>query len=72
MFTEPKSPFASLGVLGGGGAVLLGASQMMGWAMSPADAADLSEALTGLAVSVAGVVAAYGRFRATKRISLKG
>lgn len=72
MFTQPKSPFASLGVLGGSGAIILGASQLFGWAISPSDAADLSEALKGLAVSVAGVAAVYGRIRASKRISLKG
>ena len=68
---DPKKE-TSLAVLGGPGAIILGASQLCGWAVSPAAAAALSEALKGLAVSVAGVAAVYGRIRASKRISLKG
>ncbi|WP_339636186.1 hypothetical protein [uncultured Sulfitobacter sp.] len=72
MFTQPKSPLMSLGVLGGSGAVLLGIAQLVGWSLTPNDAAELSDGLKGLATSVAGIVAVIGRIRATKRISLTG
>lgn len=72
MFIKTKSPLLSLGVLGGSGAVIAGAAQMLGYVVSPADAAELSTELTGLATSVAGVVAVVGRIRANTRISLTG
>ena len=68
MFNDNKSPLASLGIIGGSGAVVLGLAQIGGWAISPADAAELSDAFKGIAVSVAGILAVYGRYRATKRI----
>ena len=68
MFNGKKSPLASLGIIGGSGAVVLGLAQIGGWAISPADAAELSDAFKGIAVSVAGILAVYGRYRATKRI----
>tara|TARA_R110002110_G_scaffold92615_4_gene241755 strand:- start:330 stop:545 length:216 start_codon:yes stop_codon:yes gene_type:complete len=70
MFIDKKSPLASLGIIGGSGAVVLGLAQIGGWAISPADAAELSDAFKGIAVSVAGILAVYGRYRATKRIGL--
>lgn len=68
MFKETKSPLASLGIIGGSGAVVLGLAQLGGWAITPADAAELSDAFKGLGVSIAGILAVYGRYRATKRI----
>lgn len=67
-----KSPFASLGILGGSSAVVMGIAQVVGWAISPADAADLTEAVKGLGVSIAGIIAVYGRLRASKRIAMSG
>mgnify|MGYP003624350081 CR=1 FL=1 len=72
MFNETKSPFLSLGILGGSGAIITGLVQMIGYVITPADAADLSAALTGIVTSGAGVVAIVGRIRASKRISLIG
>jgi hypothetical protein len=72
MFSQPKSPLMSLGVLGGSGAVILGIAQLIGWSLTADDAAQLSDAFKGLAVSVAGIAAVVGRVRATKRISLTG
>lgn len=72
MFHDTKSPLASLGVLGGAGAVILGVSQLFGWALTPADAADLSDAIKGFGASVAGIAAIYGRVRATKKVSVFG
>lgn len=72
MFNETKSPFLSLGVLGGGGAIITGLAQIAGYAVTPVDAADLSTAVTGLITSAAGLIAVIGRIRATKRVSLLG
>lgn len=72
MLNETKSPFTSLGVIGGSGAFILGAAQLIGYVVTPADAVDLSTAVTGLMTSAAGIVAVIGRIRASKRISLKG
>lgn len=68
MLKNSKSPLASLGILGGSGAVVLGLAQIGGWAISPADAAELSDAFKGIGVSVMGILAVYGRYRATQMI----
>ena len=71
MFQQSKSPFMSLGVLGGGGAIITGLAQIVGYTVTPADAAEFGTLVSGLVTSVTGLLAIYGRVRATKRISLK-
>tara|TARA_R110000796_G_scaffold45616_14_gene110319 strand:- start:9913 stop:10128 length:216 start_codon:yes stop_codon:yes gene_type:complete len=70
MFNETKSPFLSLGVLGGSGAVITGLAQLAGYAVTPTDAAELGTLVSGLVTSVTGLVAIWGRIRASKRIQL--
>lgn len=70
-FEDTKSPLLSRGVMGGSAAVILGAAQLAGWAVSPADAADLSQAVIGLATAVSGIVAVVGRIRANTRVALR-
>lgn len=71
MFEDTKSPLTSMGVIGGSGAFVLGLTQIVGWSVSPADAADLAEAVKGLGVSAMSILAIWGRMRANKRIVLR-
>lgn len=72
MFSEAKHPLLSKGVIGGLVAAGMGGVQLFGYATTPADAAELSTAITGLITSGAGVLAVIGRIMASKRISLRG
>jgi hypothetical protein len=49
---------------------MVGVSQMLGYAVEPAAAKDLSDALFGGVTIVTGIAAAVGRIRASKRIKL--
>lgn len=65
-----KSPFQSLGLAAAAATAMVGVSQMLGYAVEPAAAKDLSDALFGGVTIVTGIAAAVGRIRASKRIKL--
>jgi hypothetical protein len=73
---ETKSAAASVTIWGAGVAVLAGAAQLAGYTMSPSDQAALVNLITsGVTVVtsamtiVGGLVAIWGRLRATKQIA---
>ena len=66
---ETKSATQSAGVWGGIIAVLAGIAGLFGYSISEADQATLSQGVTGAFAFVGGIVAIWGRIRATKTIA---
>ena len=64
------SPFQSLGLAAAAATAIVGVGQLLGYAVEPAAAKDLSEAVFGAVTIVTGIVAAVGRIRASKKIKL--
>lgn len=71
-----KSPLASVTIYGAMAAVIAGALQLGGYALSPSDQAALETLIssgvtvvTSLITIVGGLVAIWGRLRATKQIA---
>lgn len=71
-FVRVKSAFLSKGVLGGVAGTALGVSQIAGFLVSPQDVISVQEHLTAIATAVAGLLAIYGRIKASTRVSLFG
>lgn len=68
MLKGTKSAFRSLGVLGGSVATALGAVTIYGYTITASDVAEIGELVKGIGVLISGLVAVYGRIRATKQI----
>ena len=67
--TDEKKWFASKGVWGGIVAVLAGILALFGFSVSPAEQANVVELASGLAASIGGAIAIWGRIVATKAIA---
>jgi hypothetical protein len=65
---EVKSALASKAVWGGIIAVAAGLLGLWGYKVAPEDQARIVELAMAIGASVGGVLAIYGRVRATKRI----
>jgi len=63
-----KSIWASTTVWGGIVALLAGIAAIFGVTISEADQSILAEALLGISSALGGIIAIWGRIRATKRI----
>lgn len=63
-----KSLFTSKTVWGGIIAVAAGLAGVFGYSVSPADQVQAIDALSGVAAAVGGIVAIFGRVKATKKI----
>lgn len=63
-----KGMFASKTVWGGIVALLAGVLGLLGYTVNAADQATLIEMATAVAASVGGVIAIYGRVKASKKI----
>ena len=70
MFTKVKSPFKSLGVLGGTGGIIIGLASLIGISLSADDVVQIRDLAFSAASSVAGAIALFGRIRANSRIGL--
>ncbi|MGR3484049.1 MAG: hypothetical protein ACU0BF_01780 [Paracoccaceae bacterium] len=70
--TSSKSPLASRTVWGGIVAIVAGGVGLLGYTMTPGDAAQLTDGLTSIGATIGGFVAIYGRVKATKRVTLGG
>lgn len=64
----PKHALKSKGVWGGVVAVAGGVGSLLGYSISPQDAAQLPVLLAGIASSVGGVLAIFGRIKANRKI----
>ena len=67
-----KSPYQSIGLVAGVATAIVGAGQLLGYAIDPADAQQLSDAIFGGVTVVTGIAAAIGRIRASRRIAFRG
>ncbi|RYH04116.1 hypothetical protein EU805_01725 [Salipiger sp. IMCC34102] len=67
---QQKSPLKSLTVGGGLAAVIVGAGQLVGVAVTPAEINELFAAGVSIVTIVSGVVAIVGRIRARSTIRL--
>jgi len=56
------------GVWGGTIGLFAGAFQLFGYTISPTDLREAADLVQGIVVAVAGLIAIYGRVRATKMI----
>lgn len=65
---DTKSIWASTTVWGGIVALLAGIAAIFGVTFTEADQATLTEALLGISSAIGGIVAIWGRIRATKAI----
>jgi hypothetical protein len=65
---EVKSGFKSRTIWAAAAVILVGGLQIAGYVIADADAKSLPDLLFGCIQAVAGVVAWWGRVRATKRI----
>lgn len=65
---ETKSIWASRTVWGGIVALLAGIATLFGITLSEADQSILADALLGISSALGGILAIWGRIRATKRI----
>lgn len=65
---ESKSLFASKGVMGGVVAALAGVVGVFGYTITPEDQAALITLIPSIVAIVGGIVAMYGRIKATKKI----
>jgi hypothetical protein len=65
---EYKSLLASKTIWGGIIAVGAGLAGIFGYSVSPADQVQAIDALAGIASAVGGVIAIFGRVKATKKI----
>lgn len=65
---ELKSLFASKTFWGGFIAVLAGVLGFFGYELSPADQVSLIEAGVAIVASIGGLIAIFGRIRASKKI----
>lgn len=63
-----KSPFKSKGVLGGVAALLAGGGGFLGYTISADDITSGFLLAQSIASSVGGLLAIYGRIKASKRI----
>lgn len=63
-----KSIWASTTVWGGIVALLAGIAAIFGVTISEADQSILTEALLGISSALGGIIAIWGRIRATKQI----
>ena len=66
-----KSAFQSVGLAGAVATVFVGAGQLLGYAIDPADAQQLSQLIFGGVTIVTGIVAAVGRIRAKAQLRFK-
>lgn len=65
---DTKSIWASTTVWGGIVALLAGIAAIFGVTISEADQSILTEALLGISSALGGIIAIWGRIRATKQI----
>ena len=66
---EAKPATQSAGVWGGVIAVLAGIAGLFGYSISEADQTTLSQGITGALAFAGGILAIWGRIRATKTIA---
>lgn len=64
----PKSALQSRGVWGGAAAVVGGLGGVLGYSISPQDVAQLPVLITSITSSIGGLLAIYGRIKATHKI----
>jgi len=65
---EGKSWYTSKSIVGGYVATICGIVQLFGVVLSPDDQATITAAVVGIATAAGGVLAVYGRYKATKPI----
>lgn len=68
MLTGTKTFLKSRGVVGGLGALAAGLAGLAGYTVTETDAANAYQLVTAIVSSVGGLLAIYGRVKATKRI----
>lgn len=68
MTDDSKKWYQSAGVWGGVCTVAFALAGAVGWQVAPADQAQAISYVTGIATGIAGLVALWGRVRATRRI----
>ena len=66
---DVKSFFASKTIWGGLIALVASAAAIWGYAITPADQAQIVELITGIGGIIGSVLAIYGRIVATKKIA---
>lgn len=66
---DVKSIFASKTIWGGLIALIASAAAIWGYAITPADQAQIVELITGFGGIIGSVLAIYGRIVATKKIA---
>lgn len=69
---EVKSIFASKTVWGGIVALLAGVAGIFGYAIDTTLQTDLVNYITGIAATIGGAVAIYGRIMASKKVTTSG
>lgn len=68
---ETKYFLTSKGVWGGIIAVVAGIAGLLGYVVSPEDQASLEALVAGIVSAVGGIVAIYGRIKATQKVTVK-
>ncbi len=66
---DVKSFFASKTIWGGFIALVASAAAIWGYAITPADQAQIVELITGIGGTLGAITAIYGRIVATKKIA---
>jgi uncharacterized membrane protein HdeD (DUF308 family) len=65
---EGKAWYMSKSIVGGYVATICGVVQLFGVVLTPDDQATITAAVVGVATAVGGILAVYGRYKATKPI----
>ena len=65
---EGKSWYTSKSIVGGYVATVCGVIQLFGVVLTPDDQATITAAVVGVATAVGGIMAVYGRYKASRPI----
>lgn len=65
---EGKSWYTSKSIVGGYVATICGIVQLFGVVLTPDDQATITAAVVGIATAGGGILAVYGRYKATEKI----
>jgi uncharacterized membrane protein HdeD (DUF308 family) len=65
---EGKSWYTSKSIVGGYVATICGIVQLFGVVLTPDDQATITAAVVGIATAAGGILAVYGRYKATEKI----